>query len=92
MAPPGRGLGDELGQLLVGQVPRAFGAAVVEDEGFVEAVGLEVPELLGGLLLGAVAAVAEQGDVIRTGLAEVGAECLDDRLAARLSVKQRLDL
>ena len=92
MGPPGRNLGDELGELLVGQVPGALGAAVVEDEGFVEAIGLEVPELLGGLLLRAVAAVAEQGDVVRTGLAEVGAECLDDRLARRLSVEQRLDL
>ena len=87
-----RDLGDELGEFLVGQVPGAIGAAVVEDEGLVEMVGLDPPELLGSLLLRAMAAVAEQGDVLRPGLAEVLAEGPDDRLARRLRVYQDLYL
>src|SRR5262249_5187523 len=49
-------------QLLVGQVPTARLPAVVADEGLVEVVRLDVPELPGGLLLRAVPAVTEQGD------------------------------
>ncbi len=82
--------GDELGELLVGEVPGALGPAVVQDEGLVEAVGLDPPELLGGLLLGAVTAVAEQRDVVRTCLTKVFAELPDDHVAGRLLIDQGL--
>ena len=82
VGPVGRDLGDELGQLLVGQVPGALGAAVVEHERLVEVVRLDPPELLGGRLLRAMAAIAEQGDVLRAGPAEVLAEGPDDRALA----------
>ena len=55
-------------------------------------VGLDLPELLGRLPLRAMAAVAEQGDVLRPCLAEVVLEGLDDRLTRRLRVLQDLYL
>ncbi len=87
-----RDQGDELGQFLVGQVPGSLGTAVVEDECLVEMVGLDPPEQLGGLLLRAMAAVAEQGDILRPGLTEVVLEGLDDRLTRRFRVFQDLYL
>ncbi len=56
-------LADQLGDLLVGEVPASRVPAIEEDERFVEVVGLELPELLGGLLLRAVTAVVEERDV-----------------------------
>ena len=88
----GRDLGDELGKLLVGQVPGALSSAVVEHQGLVEVIGLDRPEGLRRRLLRAVAAVAEEGDILRTGKAEVLAEGPDDRVAGRLMVDQGLQL
>ena len=92
MGAAGRDVGDEPGELLVGEVPGALGAAVVEHQGLVEVVGLDRPEGLGGLFLRAVAAVAEQGDVLRAGAAQVLAEGPDHRVAGRLPVNQDLQL
>ena len=63
-----------------------------QDERLVEVVRLELPELLGGLLLRAVAAVVEERDVALLRLAEVVAEAVDDRLAGGLAVLERLHL
>ena len=81
-----RHLGNQQGQFLVGQIPTAVRAAVVADDGLVQVVRLQVPELGRRLLLRAVAAVVEQGDVVRASLAEVVAEAVDHRLAGRLDL------
>ncbi len=68
-----------------------LGPAVVADQRLVEAVGLEVPELLRRRLLRAVAAVAEEGDVVGAGPAQVAAEGGDHGLPGGLLVEQRLN-
>src|SRR5690349_8401937 len=55
-------------------------------------VGLDGPELFGGLLLRAVATVAEGCNVVRAGLAEVLTKSAYDGVARCLAVDQRLDL
>ena len=81
-----RHLGDQQAQLLVRQVPAAVRAAVVADDGLVQVIRLQVPELGRRLLLRAVAAVVEQRHVVRAGLAEVVAEAVDHRLAGGLDL------
>ncbi len=61
-----------------------------QDERLVKVVWLDLPELLGGLLLRAVAAVIEDGDVPLFRLAEVVAEGVDDRLTRGLAILERL--
>ena len=89
--PLGGDLADQLGDLLVGEVPASLVPAIEADERLVEVVGLELPELLGGLLLRAVAAVIEERDVAFALRLEVAAEPIDDGLAGRLGVLERLD-
>ena len=81
---------DQLGDFLVGQVPASRTPAIEEHERLVEVVGLELPELLGGLLLRAVTAVIEEGDIPFLRLPEVVAEGIDDGLARGLAVLERL--
>ena len=58
-APPGD-LADELGELFVGQAPRAQHSAVVAHEGLIEMVWLDFPKLFGCTLLRAVPAEIEK--------------------------------
>ena len=53
-------------------------------------VWLELPELLGGLLLRAVAAVIEERDVAFFRLAQVAAEGVNDRRVRGFAVLERL--
>lgn len=64
--------------------------AVMADQGFVEVVRLDVPELRGRLLLGAVAAEAKERDIAGPGLSQVLAEGLDDVVARGLLIGQGL--
>src|SRR4051812_37800481 len=85
----GGDLVDELGQLLVGQVELAGVAAVVEDQGLVELVRLQVPELRRRGLLRAVPGVVEQRHVARLRLCEMPSESGDDGIPGRLVVLER---
>ena len=84
----GGDFGDQFGELFVGQVPNAVAAAVVADEGFIEAIGLQVPKFFGSVFLGTVACVEEEGDVIGASLAKVVAEAINDGLAGGLLVEE----
>ena len=76
----GRGyFADQLGQLLVGQIPAAGQAAIVADQRLVETIRLQVPKFLGGMGLGAVAAVVKERHIPRFGLGQVIAKASDDR-------------
>ncbi len=81
---------DQLGELLVGQVPVSRTPAIEEDEGLAEVIRLDLPELLGGLFLRAVTAVIEQRDVSFLRLAKVAVEGVNDRRASGLAVLVRL--
>ncbi|MGC2224721.1 MAG: hypothetical protein WA624_21365 [Methylocella sp.] len=63
MRTAGRDFGDQNGQLLVCEIPIAVVAAVIANQGLVEMVWLNVPELGRGALLRAMAAVIEQRHV-----------------------------
>ena len=84
-------VGDQLGNLLIGQVPASRTPAIEEHERLVEVVGFELPELLGRLLLRSVTAVIENRDVALFRLSEVVAEGIDDGLARGLAVLERLE-
>ncbi len=93
MRPPGRDLGDQDRQLLVGdrtdQRPVAPPADVDRDERLDPAARLELGEgLRWRRLLAAVAAVREQRHVAGPGLPEVRAERVDHRRARGLPVDQ----
>ena len=76
----GGDLGEQLGEFLVGQVPAAgFGQpAVPADEGLVQAIRFQVPELRRRGRLRAVATVVEERHVLGAGLAQVLAEAVDE--------------
>ena len=63
---------DQLGDLLVGEVPASRAPAIEQHERLVKVVGFELPELFGGLLLRAVPAVVEERDVPLLRLARGG--------------------
>ena len=84
-------IADQLGNLLVGQVPASRTPAIEKHERLVEVVRLDLPELFGGLFLRAVTAVIENRDVALFRLSEVVAEGIDDGLARGLVVLQRLE-
>src|SRR6266700_1347574 len=60
----GSDVGDQARQFLVGEIPLAVVAAVVANQGFVEMVRLDVPELGRCALLRAMTAVIEKRDVV----------------------------
>ena len=74
------------GQLFVGQIP-PVGAAIVADQCFAQAAG--VFEFRCRTLFSPVAAVGEEGDIARAGLAEVRcAKMFDDGRVCRFLVEQ----
>ena len=90
MRPLGRHVTDQLGNLFISQIPASWVPAIEAHEGLIQVVWLELPELLGGLLLRAVTAVIEERDVTFCRLAQVAAEGINDRLAGGLAVLERL--
>ena len=70
-------LGKEHGQLLVSQIKSAGFTAVVTDKSFVHPIGIELLKRLCRFPPSAMAAILENDNIVRFGLAKVRAELLD---------------
>jgi hypothetical protein len=79
----------QAGDLFVGEIPGGV-SAIPADEGFVEAIWLEVPQLSWHRLLGAMAAEVKESQIVLTRLAEVPLKLLDHGLAICVLVEKSL--
>jgi hypothetical protein len=85
---PGRDLGDQVTEFLVGEVGHTRPPAVDADKGLVLPARLEEPEALLDRLVGAVAGEAKDRDVVWPCLAEVQSKPVDDPLTGGLLLEQ----